>query len=604
MPLTRFINGKLDRLRELLADPQVVAIDLGARPEVKVMATKLLVAAADGDDDVDLLVGVTATFQDADTLCAEIAHTAAEEVGHAQEALDGEQTAFVVPRAVNEDRGVGIEVRLVEYLEGISRAYANHTRQWVVALDVTVPAEHEAAWAHCLTQLLTSTGPGRIKWVIFNDETPALGAQVLPRWRWQALPRPSGGQLDAALRELVTDPRRRLLTVDGRRMAATSVAERLRRQPCASVRTAVAVVVPPLPFVSPLYHWVEAGRAVARRCHALEQQATGGPHTRPLLDEAEELAAYHDAETAFVDLCARLAAAMLRERGQLVVIISAPTDGDPQQLQASLARLAAATICTRVEMVVLLPDALPAVEPAPPRVEPFVFDLDAQQIEKGLAQRLEADDLSDLERLRYTSAAAGWALAKGEPDQAMLRSLDALEQSRRMDDPREQVVAWYGLGNTLYQCMTYADAADAYTTCVEQALDVGHSLMAAQGLMGLGNTWLMRDDPSQAAECYDSAQALFAKLGLPHFEAHALTWRAEATLQLGERGPAREYFDRAIAACDGMDPMYASTTASTKADVLQRMARMYRDAGLHAQAQDHQREADALGATAAPCHHP
>ncbi|MCH9683996.1 MAG: hypothetical protein K0V04_21360, partial [Deltaproteobacteria bacterium] len=156
----------------------------------------------------------------------------------------------------------------------------------------------------------------------------------------------------------------------------------------------------------------------------------------------------------------------------------------------------------------------------------------------------------------------------------------------------------------LYQCMAYPEAADAYGACVEQALEVGHSLMAAQGLMGLGHTWFMRDDNPQATECYAGAQALFAKLGLPHFEAYALTWQGESAALADDRPRARLHFERAVQLCDEMDPMYASTTRSTKADVLLRLARLYDDAGVREQAARCRHEADQLGATAAPCHHP
>ncbi|MCH9688464.1 MAG: hypothetical protein K0V04_43945, partial [Deltaproteobacteria bacterium] len=445
MPLTRFMHDKLARLRALLADPEVLAIELHTRPEVKVMATKLLVAASEDGDEIDLVLGVTATFDDAHGLCAAIASAAAEEVEEAQEALQDEQTAFVLPYGVSDDEGTGIEVRLVEYLEAIARAYGNHVRQWVVALDVAAPADLEPAWRACLGRLLAATSHGRLTWVTFEPDQTHEGTRPLAPQRWHAMSRPTGSSLDAAVDRLLTDPRRRMLTVSGCGTTAPAVGQRIRRLPCPAVRTTVTIVVPPLPFLSPLYHWVEARRHVARQCHALEQRTTGGRHTGPLLEEAEAFSAYRDAEAGFAELCARLAVAMLRDRGRLVIVIDAPTEGRPGDIEASWRRLASAAVSTRVKFVVLGTSSMAPVEPAPARIEPFVFDLGAEQIEKGLTERLAEPDLPPLERLRYTSAAAGWALAKGDPEIAVARSVDALQQSRAMDDPREEVVAQYGL---------------------------------------------------------------------------------------------------------------------------------------------------------------
>jgi len=242
--------------------------------------------------------------------------------------------------------------------------------------------------------------------------------------------------------------------------------------------------------------------------------------------------------------------------------------------------------------------------PRPHRCERLVFDLDAERIEKGLRERLAEKDLGDLERLRYTSALAGWALAKGDQPLALSLGLSTLDQAAKMDDPRELVAAWYGVGNTMYQCQAYEEAAGAYTECTERAFDCNHALLGAQGLMGLGHTWLVRSDPARADECYVAGHALFVKLGLPHFEAYALTWRGEAARARSQLRQARGLFEEAIAVCDRMDASYASTTRSTKADVLLRLASLYEAGGLHEPAHAHRRQAEELGACAAPCPHP
>jgi tetratricopeptide (TPR) repeat protein len=362
--------------------------------------------------------------------------------------------------------------------------------------------------------------------------------------------------------------------------------------------------VPPVPFFSALFHCTEARREVARRVRALEQRAGAAVHAAPLFEEAEAAAAYPDAERAFVEFCERLVRAALRDGTRMVIVLSHVPNADPAEVDASLRRLATATVSSRVKLVVIEPRDKRPSPPIEMRTAVFAFDLDADAIERGLHERLADDDLTDVERLRFTTAASGWALSKGDAHLAMVYSLDALAQAQEMDDPREGLVAYYNLGNTLHQCQEYAEAARMYGEVAQTGMDDGQWVLAAQGLMGLGNTHFMREDPELADLSYEAAQALFASQNLRHFEAHALTWRGEAAVLAGRHGDALGFFESALKTCDAMDPSYASTTRSAKADVLLRIARLYELAGRPDQQREYQQQAREHGAAAPACHHP
>jgi tetratricopeptide (TPR) repeat protein len=237
-------------------------------------------------------------------------------------------------------------------------------------------------------------------------------------------------------------------------------------------------------------------------------------------------------------------------------------------------------------------------------VSRLAYVVGPEQIEQGLRARLEAPDCSLTERLRYTSALASMALAKDDPETALQHAVATLDLAGQADAPQETTSAWYGLGNTLYQCGAFQPAEQAYAECVDRALDEGSVALAAQGMAGLGHTHFMRRQSDRAIDAYTTAGALWNKLGLTHGEVYALTWHAEARAQKGELPQALAQLERAQALCAAVHPSQADAYQGMKAELLQRKAAIHGQAKQRQQEKECRAEAEKLGASAPASDHP
>jgi tetratricopeptide (TPR) repeat protein len=232
------------------------------------------------------------------------------------------------------------------------------------------------------------------------------------------------------------------------------------------------------------------------------------------------------------------------------------------------------------------------------------YAIAVDEVEAGMKDRLAAPDTPAVEKLRYMTALSGMALAREDPQTAQDLSLGALQLAQKTGDPAEVTMAWYSLGNTLYQSAVFVGAEQAYTECVDRALDEKNDPMVAQAMAGLGHSFYMREQFEAAIDCYETSAKLFEKLAVPHGQAYAMTWAGEANAHMRRHALAAEAFDRALGALDRVDPALAREYSGQRAEVLMRKANLFGKAGLTQQQRECAAQARRLGAIDHLADHP
>ncbi|HEY8924812.1 MAG TPA: hypothetical protein VIU64_10560 [Polyangia bacterium] len=605
MLLSHVIDGFMQKVRDFLADDECVLLDLDVRSEQEPQVAKLLDAVCAEKDD--LVIPVEVSWTAADELCAAVAAELADSVAQAREAFgdeEGPRFAFPAapPSAAAGSPPTSPEIRLVEYAEKIHRALSNHVRRMVIVLALRCEPARRPACAASLNQLLRATGTPDLKWILF------AGAGLVTD---DTIPRPRRGshafddtRPRRGLARLALDPMTRVETLRRERAVLRPLERSLEDQVIPGT-SFVTVVVEGLSYGNRMFFFTEAARTLTRKCAEIERRSSGGKHVEPLVEEAAQLVGHVEAEIHFAELCERLTMAMLKDHGGLLVIL-APSEATPADgLGDSVDVLARSAASTRVRYLFVdarLPDRFDPPEVW--KVSRLAYVLGAEQIEQGLHARLAAPDCSLIERLRYTTALSSMALAKDDPEAALGHALSVLELSRDAEEPQETTSAWYGLGNTLYQCGAFEPAEQAYAECVDRALDEGSVALAAQGMAGLGHTHFMRRQYPQAIAAYGTAGTLWRKQGLRHGEVYALTWQGEAEARKGALPVALERMERALQLCADVDPSQADAYQPMRAELLQRQAAVH---GLAKRREEQKRclaEAAKLGATAPVCDHP
>jgi tetratricopeptide (TPR) repeat protein len=591
VPLSEYIEDRVAQLRAFIADPQALVLHVDARPELHLTAAKLLGAAGNGEDgEPCFFVGFSTNFTSAEQFCRELHETVAAEVAIALEALDGEQLAFRLPEKPSEERAIPIEVRLVEYLEGVARAMHLHMRRLVIVLDVDTV--HDAAWAETFAALLANTGSGLLAWVVFEHAGEKLGPIAYHRHR-TARRRP-----DEELEHLLVHPGARMLTFihAPSTPSPATVVRRLHERTRTSSRVWVTLEIPPLPFLQPLEYYVHASRRLAK-------QLSGSPHVAPLVAEIEELAAYPEPELGFAEFVHRLAVAALRADVGLVLVLH-PCQAFPDQYTASLHRLAQAAVSTRVKFVTFDPYRLQPATPELRNAHEFAFDLGAERMEKGIEKKLAQPDLPVRERFQLMLTLANIRLGQERYEDAMQLDLQCLDLAEQTNDPSDRALAWYQLGNAHYHLAFLEDAEQAYAEATHRALETDQLGLAAMALTGAGHSLYCRGMGSEALQAYEAAIALFSKLRLLQHEVFARTWHAQTFVVAKRYAEARDAFEAALKRCETIDPAYASTLVGSRAEILQRLAHLYSLAGRPDLERKYNKDAQDLGAEHPPCMHP
>jgi tetratricopeptide (TPR) repeat protein len=610
MPLARYVQDQIGRINAFLDDPGAVVLELRAAAEQLPIVTKLLVGLTQERDA--LFAGVEGELGSSEAFCGAVEESVQEAVQEAASFFAEEGMAFSAPEGMRPE-GAGalalsVEQRLVEYAERVALALDPFFQHLVVVIKPLGTAKDARALVEILARVSAACEGGRFKLVLLGDPEAGLLQEVAgPRLRLTAYSAKTPQQGEQELRAFVSHPLRRVLTLEGNERTSQWVEQTLvgggRNRRLWMVR------VDDVPFWRPIHFYGRATERVLERCQELARQR--GQDEAAFAQELQGPEGREDAELHFVQRFERLVETALPADATLLVVLcpaleegGAP-EGDRKGFLASVERLARMAVSSRLKFVAVgagLGELTGDAKVRPMRVQEF--RLDATTLEKGLEEKLKQPDLPLIERLRCTSALAGFCMSRGEPERGMELSVQALELAEKSEEPMELAIAWYGMGNALYRCGALDKAADAYMRSVDLCVEHNQPAMAAQGMVGLGHCHFVIGQVEPAIQSYEVARTYFSKLGNALGEAYALTWIGESHAK-GKRHPkAVVAFQEALQCCERAEPHVQEGAAQTRAEVLQRLARVYKQARMNEEYRRCVDEARRLGFTVAVADEP
>jgi len=649
MPLVAFMNERIAEVRAFLDDPHAVMLELRAANEQLPALAKLVVGIGEADESEDVMIGADGAFDAGDDLCAVLHQTLREAGEQARDSFELQQVSLVLPEvppagppgAPVAAGGQAVppgaswatphpdpapEHRVAEHAERLAQALTPFVRRLVIVIK-PVLAGDGTALALQLGRVCEALESGRVRLVILSDERQPLVRHTAirrPRRRAYAgegeagraeasrrppaLGGPAGapaapGSRDADLRDFMADPLARLLAFDAPARGQRWMQAQLP-QLGLDGRTWLAQVTALRFFDQPMAYYGIGLQHVIEQLHAQAESRGRAERSAPLRAAARVPQGEREAELCFVQRLHAYVDAVLEPTERIAVLLCpAAEDGVPagewQAFAASVRRLTCELTTPRLKLVVVAPGAPgPDEATGAQALRVHRFRIDDQVIEKGLRAKLQEPDLTPLVRLRCVSTLAGFAMARGNPEEGMDLHLQALDLAIAMDDPNEEGVAWYGLGNALYRCAAFDKALDAYTRALDLAIDQDSAVLAAQSVTGMGNAYYVLGTTDRAIECYGIARTYYRKLGNQLMSAYVLTWLGESHAKAGAPAQAEESYRAALACCDEAEPRLGEAAQQSKSDVLQRMARFYRAQGREALAQQHLDQARALGPVA------
>lgn len=627
MPLVAFMNERIAEVRAFLDDPDAVMLELRAANEQIPALAKMVVGIGEADESEDLMIGADGAFDAGDELCAVLHQSLAEAGEQARDAfalreLTLELPAPPPPSPPHPDAVA--EHRVAEHAERLAQAMAPYVRRLVIVIKPVLQGDGTALVLQ-LGRVCEALESGRVRLIVLSDERQPLVRQSAirrPRRRAyvDAVVGPAGadarpvaftgdamalapGARDPALRELVADPLVRLLAYDAPARGQRWMQGQLV-QLGVDGRTWLAQVTTLRFFDQAMAYYGIGLQHVVEQLHPQAERRGRGERSAPLLAAARIPRGEREAELCFVRRMHEYVDAVLEPDERIVVLLCPAAEegvpaGEWQAFAASVRRLGRELTTPRLKLVVVAPGAPgPDEASGAQALRVHRFRIDDQVIEQGLRRKLAEPDLAPLVRLRCVSTLAGFAMARGNPEEGMDLSIQALDLAVAMDDPNEEGVAWYGLGNALYRCAAFDKALDAYTRATNLAIDQDSAVLAAQSVTGMGNAHYVLGQTKEALEFYSIARTYYRKLGNPLMQAYVLTWLGESHARAHAPALAEEQYRAALACCDEAEPALGEAARSSKSDVLQRMARFYRAQGREALAQAHLEQARALGPVA------
>jgi tetratricopeptide (TPR) repeat protein len=630
MPLVAFMNERIAEVRAFLDDPHAVMLELLAANEQLPALAKMVVGIGEADESEDLMIGADGAFDAGDDLCAVLHQTLVEAGEQARETFELRELSLrlpPVPPASPPHPDPVPEHRVAEHAERLAQALAPFVRRLVIVIKPLLAGDGMAVTLQ-LGRVCEALESGRVRLVILSDERQPLVRQAAirrPRRRAyvEALGGPVGtlagaarpmaftgdsmalapGARDPALRELVADPLVRMLAYD-----APARGQRWMQGQLVQLgidgRTWLAQITALRFFDQAMAYYGMGLQAVIEQLHPQAEHRGRAERSAPLLAAARIPRGEREAELHFVQRLHEYVDAVLEPDERLVVLLCpAAEEGVPQgEWQAfaeSVRRLTRELSTPQLALVAVAPGAPgPDEASGAQALRVHRFRIDDQVIEQGLRRKLQEPDLTPLVRLRCVSTLAGFSMARGNPEEGMELSIHALDLAVATNDPNEEGVAWYGLGNALYRCAAFDKALDAYTRATNLAIDQDNVVLAAQSVTGMGNAYYVLGKTKEAIEFYSIARTYYRKLGNQLMQAYVLTWLGESHAKAGAPALAEESYRAAIACCDEAEPSLGEAARGSKSDVLQRMARFYRTRGHEALAQQHLDAARELGPVA------
>lgn len=595
MPLTDYVQSRIDAIKGFLADPDAVVLELRCPAEQRAVVGKLLVGIANEGEWV--WAAHDEQFVDVVTNAKSLGDAIASALDDAAKEFAAAEIDIVVPAPFDVavvPRGRTLEQALVEYGEEAALAVEPYMHGIVVACSIGDDRSKLIEHAAALGRIAEACEGGRLKFLLLVDEPRPLVRDIeATRPRIVALRGDASRDVSRTLANAVFDPLPRVVSYDAPRRGQTWLPSALVEAGVGG--RALVVRVDDVRFWRPIHFYGRAAELVIEACRARGLDVP--PPAAPL--------GRHGAEIDFARRMAALQRDVLGET-ELVVVLCPQLgadvpDGELAAFAHSVRALARAAFSSRVTYCAVAP-GLDRIAPRGPvrTITTMIFRIDGPVIEKGLTEKLAKPDLPTIERLRCMSALAAYRMHNGDPESGIELSVGSLQLAQSTEDPIEIASAWYGLGSALYHCAALDKAVDAYAQCVDLGVTHDNAVLAAQGMTGMGHCYFVLGQTEQAITHYNVAVKYYSNLRNPLAEAYVRTWVAEALAKDGKSGEAVAEFDRALACCDKAHETFADAAETSRGDIRARKARLYGNVGLRG---DQKREAELArkhGATAPP----
>ena len=174
--------------------------------------------------------------------------------------------------------------------------------------------------------------------------------------------------------------------------------------------------------------------------------------------------------------------------GNIVILLhpkSVHDAGDLLKLVASLGRLTTPPIVKWLLFVEddVIPEDFP---PDHPLLSLQRWHHSSAEVQQGVVEELERDDLPDEERTRLTTMAAGMATAEGDVPSAEKLHRYGIELSKKNKDKVSQASGHYQLGNALLAQEKFAEAEEHFCHTVMLAVENETHQLAGIGMAHLG----------------------------------------------------------------------------------------------------------------------
>jgi tetratricopeptide (TPR) repeat protein len=266
-------------------------------------------------------------------------------------------------------------------------------------------------------------------------------------------------------------------------------------------------------------------------------------------------------------------------------------------LRASIERLAAAASSPRVKYLVTYSaaDRGAVASSRPSGIVAHTVELTGDDVEQGLLANLEDPSIKPADRVRLLTVLAGFSLARKDSAGARARSAKALEESRALGSPAEEAVAWMSVGGVLFHDRELGPARDAFAFATARAVEGKNPILAAEALLQVGHTHFLREEHAEAGDCYRAAADHFARIGHVAGQAQALVWLGESHRRREQWADAYKALHAAIERLEAAPESMGEIARAGKIEAMERLARMYDEAGMKGEARALRAEARALG---------
>lgn len=591
MPTRPFTETHRSQLLAFLEASDTNVLSLRAAPDCERLAMKLLGSLERDPGKQIAVLGVGAAFETPAAYHGAIAGAVHDDLFRNEDDLAAGAVALASAEPYSPDPSpLPPEMRLADYLERVHRALGGHVRRLVIALRPSKIADRDRFRAS-MHALSAATASPAVKYVVFESlDDPALQPART------AVPRLAVSQLGAdpgpLVKAFLSSPAARVLLAQ-RGSAGPAGAPSLAGVVASEVKLAgssLHLEVVEHPFTRRLGFFAAARDAVRAIAPA------GGPSPARSGQRSQGPAGASRAEAQLAESAEETARAIV-PGGALVLLLDAGEVPRPDELRASIERLCAVASSPRVKYFVVYSahEAVAAAPSRPSGVTVHTVELTAADMERDLLASLDDPASPPGDRARRLSVLSGFALARKDHDGARELSNRALKESQALGSPADEAFAWMSVGGVLFHDRELGPARDAFAFAAARALEGKDPQLAAQALVQVGHCHSLRKEHAQAEECYRAAAGQCARTGHVLGEAQALIWLGESRRARERWGEAHHAFRDALARLDAAPRTLEQAARPGKIEALERLARMFDEAGMKAEARDAREKARALG---------